>query len=356
MKKLLYFLSGIFIIIIILGITSWRLSVASDGRATTNNTLTIFNWGEYIDPALITKFEKQTGYKVNYMTFDSNEAMYSKVKQGGTNYDIIVPSDYMVEKMASEGLLIKLDKSKIKGLDKDNPRLLNPEFDPDNRYSVPYFWGTLGIVYNDKYVHNPPKVWTDLWYPKYKNSILLTDGARDVMGMGLIATGSSVNSTSKEKVNTAYRYLLKLSPNIKAILGDEIMNYMINNETPIAVVYSGQAEEMTTTNRHLHYVIPTKTNIWYDNLAIPKTCKNLKAAYAFINFMQQPKNAADNAVYVGYSTANSAAEKLLPKEIRNDKEYYPDSEIIDNDEVYTNLSPYWNNLYNDLYLEFKMAK
>lgn len=355
MKKLLYFFLGVSAITLVLGLTTWKMNQTGQAQ-TAKNTLTIYNWGEYIDPALLTKFEKQTGYHVNYVTFDSNEAMYEKVKQGGTSYDIVVPSDYMVQKMASENLLVKFDKSKIHGLSNIDSNLLNPEFDRGNNYSVPYFWGTLGIVYNDMYVKNPPKTWNDIWSSQYKNSILLTDDTRDVMGMGLIATGSSVNSTNKNDVNRAYQKLLQLTPNVKAILGDEIMNYMTNNETPIAVCYSGQAEEMTSSNAHLHYVIPQRTNIWYDNLAIPKTAKNIKAAYAFINFMLEPKNAADNADYVGYSTPNKAAENLLPTDEKNDKEYYPDESVVKSDEAYTNINPYWTGVYNDLYLQFKMNK
>ncbi|AYG00310.1 ABC transporter substrate-binding protein [Lactococcus allomyrinae] len=355
MKKLLYFFLGIVAITVLLGFVTNRMK-AADGLKTANNSLTIFNWGEYIDPALITKFEKQTGYKVNYMTFDSNEAMYAKVKQGGTAYDIVVPSDYMIEKMAKEHLLMKLDHKKINGLNDDDPKLLNPAFDPGNQYSVPYFWGTLGIVYNDKTVKNPPKVWNDIWSPAYKNSILLTDSVRDVMAMVLSKQGYSLNTTNKKELDIAYKDLLKLTPNVKAILGDEIMNYMINNETPMAVVYSGQAAEMTSENSHLHYVIPERTNIWYDNLAIPKTAKNVKGAYAFINFMQEPKNAAQNAEWVGYSTPNMKAKSLLPKAVRNDKEFYPDESVIKDDEAYKNLSPYWTGFYNDLYLEFKMHK
>ncbi len=355
MKKLLYFFIGILSITVVLGVTTLKLA-SNGGAKTDSNTLTIFNWGEYINPDLITKFEKETGYHVNYMTFDSNEAMYAKVKQGGTGYDIIVPSDYMVQKMAKEGLLEKIDHAKIKGLQDDDPKLLNPSFDKGNQYSLPYFWGTLGIVYNDKYISNPPTKFTDLWDKKYKNSIILTDDTRDVMGMGLLEQDYSVNSTNQKQIDQAYNRLLQLTPNIKAILGDEVMNYMTNNETPMAVVYSGQAEEMTTSNSHLHYVIPEKTNIWYDNLAIPKTVKNIKAAYAFINFMQKPENAASNAEWVGYSTPNNKAKALLPKEMREDKEYYPDEAVIKDDEAYTNLSPYWTGVYNDLYLQFKMNK
>jgi len=255
LKKLLYFFVGILIITASLGLITNRMK-AADGVKTQNNSLTIFNWGEYIDPDLISKFQKETGYKVNYMTFDSNEAMYSKVKQGGTAYDLIVPSDYMIEKMAKENLLIKLDHSKINGLKDDDPKLLNPAFDQGNHYSVPYFWGTLGIVYNSKTVTRPPKTWNDIWSPTYKNSILLTDSVRDVMAMVLSKHGYSLNTTNQKELDIAYQDLLKLTPNVKAILGDEIMNYMINNETPLAVVYSGQAAEMTSENKNLKYVSP----------------------------------------------------------------------------------------------------
>lgn len=355
MKKLSYFFVGILIITASLGLITNRMK-AADGVKTQNNSLTIFNWGEYIDPDLISKFQKETGYKVNYMTFDSNEAMYSKVKQGGTAYDLIVPSDYMIEKMAKENLLIKLDHSKIKGLKDDDPKLLNPAFDQGNQYSVPYFWGTLGIVYNSKTVTRPPKTLNDIWSPTYKNSILLTDSVRDVMAMVLSKHGYSLNTTNQKELDIAYQDLLKLTPNVKAILGDEIMNYMINNETPLAVVYSGQAAEMTSENKNLKYVIPERTNIWYDNLAIPKTAKNVKAAYAFINFMQEPKNAAQNAQWIGYATPNLKAKALLPKEIRDNKSFYPDEATIKDDEAYKNLNPYWTGIYNDLYLEFKMNK
>ncbi|MCL2676495.1 MAG: ABC transporter substrate-binding protein [Streptococcaceae bacterium] len=355
MKKLLYFSISILIVTGLLGFFSWKM-IASQGVQTSENTLTIFNWGEYIDPALITKFEKETGYKVNYSTFDSNEAMYAKVKQGGTAYDIVVPSEYMVQKMASEHLLIKLDHTQIKGLNDDNAKLLNNSFDPNNNYSLPYFWGTFGIVYNDQMIKNPPKNWSDLWSSQYKNSILLTDSSRDVMGMGLITTGSSVNSTNETQVTQAYQKLLQLTPNVKAVLGDEIMNYMINNETPLAAVYSGQASEMTAQNSHLHYIVPERTNIWYDNIVIPKTAKNLKAAYAFINFMQEPENAAQNAEYVGYSTPNDKAKALLPADVREDTQYYPTLSQIKDDEAYTNLNAYWTERYNDLYLQFKMNK
>ncbi|HEY0222413.1 MAG TPA: ABC transporter substrate-binding protein [Lactovum miscens] len=353
MKKLLSFLSAIVVIIITLGVSSSIMN-AQSGTKTDSNTITIYNWGEYIDPTLITKFERQSGYKVNYMTFDSNEAMYAKVKQGGTNYDIVVPSDYMIEKMSKENLLQTIDHRKIKGLSEDDPKLLNPAFDPGNQYSIPYFWGTLGIVYNDELVKSPPKVWNDLWSPNYKDQILLTDSVRDVMAMVLSKHGYSLNSTNEIQLNIAYQDLLKLTPNVKAILGDEIMNYMVNNETPLAVVYSGQGAEMVAENKHLHYVIPEKTNIWYDNLAIPKSAKNVKGAYAFINFMQEPRNAAQNAEWVGYSTPNNKAKAMLPKAIRNDKEFYPASDVIKEDEAYKDLNPYWNGYYNDLYLEFKM--
>ncbi|HEY4399536.1 MAG TPA: ABC transporter substrate-binding protein [Lactobacillaceae bacterium] len=321
-------------------------------------TLNIYNWGDYIDPALIKKFEKQTGYKVIYNTFDSNEAMYTKVKQGGTSYDLVVPSDYMVEKMANEGLLIKLDHSKLTGLKNYDPRLMNLSYDPGNQYSVPYFWGTLGVVYNDKYIKpGEIKTWNDLWKPQYKNSIFMLDSSRDTLAVGLASIGKSVNAKSLGDLMAAKGKLEALSPNIKALLNDEIKVYMARNEAPLAVDYSGDAAEMMAENSHLHYVVPSDGgNLWFDNMAIPKTAKNLAGAYAFMNFISNAKNNEQNTEYVGYATPNMAARKLLPKDVSTDKEWYPDNQTMSRLEVYDDLGQKWTEKYSDAFLEFKMAK
>lgn len=349
-------MGGILAIIAVLGLLSVKLS-ADTGSSSVNNQLTIYNWGDYIDDSLLKSFEKETGYKVNYVTFDSNEAMYTKIKQGGTTYDIAIPSEYMIDKMKSEKLLNPLDHSKIKGLSNIDPKFLNQPFDADNTYSIPYFWGTLGIIYNDQKVKTPPQHWQDLWSPDYRDNLMLIDGAREIIGLALNEQGNSVNSKDMGQLYKASTHLKSLTPNVKAIVADEMKQYMINNEAAAAVSFSGEASEMVDNNDHLHYVVPSEgSNLWFDNIVIPKTAKNFNAAYAFINFMLRPENASKNAEYVGYATPNIKAKAILPKEITANKSFYPDETAMKHLEVYQNLGPEYLGIYNDLFLEFKMYR
>ncbi|MDR3190105.1 MAG: ABC transporter substrate-binding protein [Lactobacillaceae bacterium] len=359
MKRLAWF-TGIILVTVTL-LVGINMRVAYLERPTsataTTKTLTIFNWGDYIDPALLKKFEKQTGYQVDYETFDSNEAMLTKVEKGGTHYDILIPSDYMIQKMKKQNLLLPLDHSKLTGYQNYDPRFLNQPFDKGNKYSLPYFWGTLGIVYNDKYVKaDEVKTWNDLWNTKWRDSIMLYDSSRDMMGMALAANGDSINSKHQADLMAAKGRLDALMPNVKAIIADEMKMYMVQDEAKIAVDYSGDASIMVDENPHLHYVVPNGAgNIWFDNMVIPKSVQNKPAAYAFMNFMSEPKNAADNAIYNGYATPNQAAAKLLPKATLDDQQWYPKQSVLDKLTTYEDLGPYWTEEYNDLFLEFKMT-
>ncbi|MCA5011811.1 MULTISPECIES: ABC transporter substrate-binding protein [unclassified Enterococcus] len=356
MRKLQSLFIGILAIILILFFGVHQLEKSS-GMAGAD-TLTIYNWGDYIDPDLIRTFEKESGYKVNYETFDSNEAMFTKIQQGGTAYDITIPSEYMIQKMMKEKMLLPIDHTKLKGLNNIDTRFLDQEFDPQNKYSIPYFWGTLGIIYNDKFIDGS-KVnhWDDLWRPELKDNVMLIDGAREVIGLSLNSLGYSLNSRNNQELRKATDKLNKLTTNVKAIVADEIKMYMINEESAAAVTFSGEAAEMLDNNEHLHYVIPSEgSNLWFDNIVIPKTAKNVKGAYEFINFMLRPENAAQNAEYIGYSTPNKEAKKLLPKEISGDEQFYPSDEVIKHLEVYEDLGAEYLGIYNDLFLEFKMYR
>ncbi|VTS28977.1 spermidine/putrescine extracellular binding protein [Streptococcus porcinus] len=356
MRKLYSFIAGILAIIVVLAGLSFAIQKKT-GSANQADKLVIYNWGDYIDPALLKKFTKETGIQVQYETFDSNEAMYTKIKQGGTTYDIAVPSDYTIDKMIKEKLLVKLDKSKLKGMDAIGKEFLGKSFDPKNDYSIPYFWGTVGIVYNDQQVRHAPKHWEDLWRPEYKDKIMLIDGAREMLGIGLTTFGNSVNSKNMDQLKAAEKRLQSLTPNIKAIVADEMKGYMIQGDAAIGVTFSGEASEMLANNKHLHYVVPTEgSNLWFDNLVLPKTMKHEKEAYAFLNFINEPKNAAQNAEYIGYATPNTKAKAILPKEIKEDPAFYPTNETIKKLEVYDNLGNYWLGVYNDLYLQFKMYR
>ncbi|MCM3569714.1 PotD/PotF family extracellular solute-binding protein [Neobacillus mesonae] len=322
------------------------------------NTLTVYNWGDYIDEDLIKQFEKETGIKVIYETFDSNEAMMTKIEQGGTNYDIAVPSEYMIDKMRQEDLLIPLDHSKLPNLKNIDPRFMDLPFDPENKYSVPYFWGTVGIVYNPKMLHGKKITsWNDLWDPDLKNQILLIDGAREVMGMGLNSLGYSLNDTNRKHLLEAKAKLDRLTPNVKAIVGDEIKMLMANEEASIGLVWSGDASEIMYENENLDYVVPKEgSNLWFDNMVIPKTAKNIDAAHQFINFMLDPKVAAQNTDYVGYSTPNKQALRFLDKEVVKDERFYPSPELTKKLEVYENLGKRNLAAYNELFLQFKMHR
>ena len=202
MKKLFAATVGILVLCLLLAFGDYALNRQTNqgGR----RTVTIYNWGDYVDPALISKFERQTGYHVDYETFDSNESMLTKIRQGGTNYDLVIPSEYTVQRMKKEHLIAPLDHRKLPNLRYIAPQFLNRSFDPDNRYSVPYFWGTLGIIYNDQMVNSRDvQHWSQLWNPRLKNNVMLIDSARDVFAMALITQGDSVNTTNYHQLRKA---------------------------------------------------------------------------------------------------------------------------------------------------------
>lgn len=330
----------------------------SQGSAGSKDTLTVFNWGEYIDPELIDKFEEETGIKVTYETFDSNEAMLTKVQQGGSAYDIAVPSEYTIESMKEENLLIPIDHDLVPNLQYINEDFLDLAFDKGNEYSIPYFWGTVGIVYNPNLIedHLTFESWDDLWDPSLKRKVFLVDGSREVMGMGLNSIGQSLNAKDEDLLRQATDKLITLSPNIKAIIGDEITPLMINNEASVALTWSGQAADMMWENEELDFAVPQEgSNLWFDNMVIPKTSKNVEGAHKFINFMLDPENAAQNTDYVGYSSPNEGAWELLDEEVTADERFYPTNEQRETLEVYENFGLEWLGKYNEHFLEFKMS-
>lgn len=356
MKRLQSLIIGILgiILVLILGVRQLERSTGIAGAQVLN----VYNWGDYIDPDLLTQFEEEYGYKVNYETFDSNEAMVTKIRQGGTSYDITIPSEYMIQKMIEEDLVLELDHSKIVGMENIDPRFLDLNFDPNNAYSVPYFWGTLGIVYNDKVVNEEDMTsWDDLWRPELKDNLMLIDGAREVIGLGLNSLGYSLNSKNDQELQEAVAKLREMTANVKAIVADEIKMYMINEESAVAVTFSGEAADMMWENEHIHYVIPEEgSNLWFDNIVIPKTANNVEGAYDFINFMLDPENAAQNAEYIGYSTPNKEAMLILPADITEDEQFYPSDEMVSHLEVYEDLGSEYIGIYNDLFLELKMYR
>ena len=354
MKQLMTMLLGLLLIVAVL--FGFRHQLESSLGLTDGNTIVFYNWGDYIDPELLTQFEEETGYSVIYETFDSNEAMMTKIEQGGTRYDVAVPSEYMIEQMIEADLLQEIDHSLLPNLENINPRFLDLEFDSNNRFSIPYFWGTLGIIYNTNYVdESEVQQWNDLWNPKFRNNIMIYDGAREVLGVGLQSLGYSLNETDSTRLREATNKMKTLMPNILALVADEMKMHLGNEEAMIGVTFSGEASMAIWENPELAYVLPEEgSNLWFDNIVIPHNAQNVEGAHALIDFLLRPEVAAQNADYVGYSTPNEAAMALMDPEVISDEAFYPSEDALDKLEVYRGLGQEKLIEYNDLFLEVKI--
>ncbi|MBP2025138.1 ABC transporter substrate-binding protein [Peptoniphilus stercorisuis] len=329
-------ISLLIILVILLFTTSF---LSSCKKTDSANSINVYNWGEYIDPETIKLFEEETGIKVNYETYASNEDLYVKLVQNSDSYDIVVPSDYMIERLIKEGLVQKIDFNNIPNFAGVEENIKNPGFDPTNEYSVPYFWGTLGIVYNDSMIKNEITSWSDLWNEKYKNQIIMYNSQRDSIAIALRKLGYSMNSVDINELQSAKKELIKQKPLVYAYLTDDGRDVLVQADAAMGVMYSGDALLMMSENKNLKYVVPKEgSNIWYDSFVIPNSAKNKKGAEEFINFMSRPDIAAINAEYcVGYTSPVVKAKDLLPDEIRNSYVAYPNMEDLPNLEVYRDL-------------------
>lgn len=319
-----------------------------------NGVVNIYNWGEYIDKDLLRKFEEETGISVTYTTFNTNEDLYVKLKNNTSSYDLIVPSDYMIERMKNEGMLRKLNFSNIPNFKYVDKEYLNKSFDPSQEYSVPYFWGTMGIVYNSKLVDKSEvESWKVLWDEKYKRQIIMLDSSRDSLGIALRYLGYSLNSVDKDQLKEAEDLLIKQYPLVYAYLVDQTKDIMKNGEAALAVMYSGDAVEAIFENEDLAYSVPKEgSNLWIDALVIPSNAKNPENAEKFINFILDPENAAQNAEYIGYSLPSSEARELLSEDYKDNEVAYPEKESLTNLEVFVDPGPYIK-YYDDIWQEVK---
>jgi spermidine/putrescine transport system substrate-binding protein len=332
------------------------IGIVSTGCGNKKPTINVYNWGDYIDPSVIKDFEEEFNVKVNYNTFATNEDMYVSIKKGGTSYDVAFPSDYMIERMINEDLLEKINKDNIPNLDNIEDRFLDLEFDPNNDYSVPYMWGTFGIIYNKNMVSEEVDSWDILWDEKYKDQILMLDSQRDSIAIALKKLGYSMNSRNIDELEKAKEELIKQKPLVYAYVGDEVKDMMIGEEAALAVVWSGDAVAMIRENDNLEYVIPKEgTNLWFDNMVIPKNSKNKELAEQFINFMNRPEMAARNTDYIGYSTPNYKAMELLPEDIINSKVAYPTDEEMGDVEIFKDPKDIIK-VYDEIWLEIKAQR
>jgi len=301
----------------------------------------VYNWGDYIDPDIIAGFEKETGVKVIYETYDTNESMYAKLKPGNSSYDVAFPSDYMIEKMIREDMLEKIDMSNIPNYANIDDKFKGFDFDKDDEYCVAYMWGTVGILYNTEMVDDPVDSWRILWNEKYAGQIYMYDSQRDTFAAALKMLGYSVNTRSLVELTFAKEELIRQKPLVQAYIGDQVKDKMIGREGALAIVYSGDAMISKLENDELDYVIPKEgSNLWYDGAVIPKGAKNKANAEKFIDYLCRPDVAVQNTEYIGYSTANKAALELLDDEMKNDPVYWPSDEELANCEVFYDLGDF----------------
>lgn len=316
--------------------------------------LNVYNYNDYMAQELLDQFEKEYDIKINYDTYMTNEELYYKLKQGEFNYDIIFPSDYMVERMIKEDMLSEINIKKLSNIENIGSTFLGLSYDSENKYSVPYLWGTLGIIYNKKMVKENVDSWNILWNEKYKKEILMYDSLRDALGLTLKKLGYSMNTLNIEELEAAKKELINQKPLIKAYVLDEVKDMMIENKASIAVVYSGEGMLMMKKNPDLAYVIPKEgTNLWFDTIAIPKISKNKKEANLFIDFLLRAKSGKAIVDYIGYSTPNNATYALLDEKTKSVSGAYPDKNTIENSEVFIDLGDFLKE-YNRVWTEIKV--
>lgn len=318
-------------------------------------TLTVYNWGDYIDETVVEDFREKYDINVIYDTFSTNEDMYVKLKSGGSNYDVIFPSDYMIKRLINEDMLQKVDMSNIPNYKNIGDRFKSLNYDPQNEYSVPYMWGTVGILYNKTMVDELVDSWDILWNPKYEKNIFMLDSQRDSIGITLKKLGYSLNTRDEGELEVAKQALIEQKPLVLSYVGDEVKDKMISGEAALAVVWSGDAIYMMWENEDLAYAVPKEgTNLWFDAMVVPKTSKHKKEAELFINYMSDPEIALRNTEYIGYSTPNTTAMEMLDPEIQADKVAYPDEADLAGSEIFEDLSDIIG-VYNRMWDEIKAA-
>ena len=319
--------------------------------------LNILNWGEYIDPALIELFEKETGVTVNYVEMTSNEEMLIKLRSSDCVYDMCFPSEYIIEQLIATNMLLPLDMEKIPNAKNiaEGKLAITDTFDPGNTYSLPYMWGTVGILYNTTIVEEPVTSWKILWDEKYAGQIWMYDSVRDSIGITLKMLGYDLNTRNESEVAEARDMLIAQKPLRKGFGTDNMRSSMVNGKAAMAVIYSGDAFCCIDENPDLAYAVPDEgSNVWFDNVVIPKTAKNVEAAHAFINFLNDASIAARNTEYIFYSTPNAGAMALLDDYFTDNETYNPPADVLARCTVFHDLGDFIE-VFNDAWTKVKGA-
>lgn len=381
MKKILSLLTAAFLVLSLFGC---RYQHLNDDEEIEQQTLTIenpefyqkfkdkgisinvYNWGEYISDGsdglidVNTEFTELTGIQVNYSTYANNEELYAKLKGGGSNYDIIIPSDYMIARMIKEGMVQKLNFENIPNYKNIMDNFKGKLYDPNNEYSVPYTWGTVGIIYDNSAVDIPEEDidWDILWNEEYKDRILMFDNPRDAFAIAEKLLGYSMNTENPKELTAAAEKLKEQKPLVQSYVMDEVFDKMGAGEAALAPYYAGDAVTLMDEYDHLSFVTPKSgTNLFFDAVCIPSCAKQKDAAELYINFLCEPDVAYATTSYIGYSTPNEAAFEMLDDEVKNDGISYLDSDYLDEKtEVFANMSDEANLMMQSLWTDMKSTQ
>ena len=337
------------------------MSMCPVQASADGGTINVYNWGQYISDGtdgyidVNAAFTEATGIKVNYMTFDSNESLYTKLKTGGSSYDIIIPSDYMVGRLIAEDMLEEIDFSNIPNYEYIDEAYKNTAYDPEHKYSVPYTWGTVGVIYNKNYVaEEDTGSWNLLWNPKYSGKILMFDNPRDAFAIGQSLLGFSLNTQDPEELSAVAEKLKEQKPHVQQYVMDQIYDKMIRGEAYVAPYYAGDYLWMLDENEDLGFYFPEEGfNIFIDALCIPKGCQNKAGAEAYINFLCDPAISGENLDYLGYSTPISAAKEYMDPYMAESDIAYPDADTLARAESFINPAAETSQLMDALWLEVK---
>lgn len=334
---------------------------AKAAAADTGVTINVYNWGQYISDGtdgyldVNAAFTEATGIEVNYMTFDTNESLYTKLKTGGSSYDIIVPSDYMAGRLIDEGLVQPLDFSNIPNYQYINEAYKNTAYDPNNAYSVPYTWGTVGVIYNKKYVDEADiGSWDLLWNEKYAGKILMFDNNRDAFAIAESRLGYSLNTTDSVALTACAELLKQQKPVVQQYVMDQIFDKMTREEAWIAPYYAGDYLTMLEDNPDLGFYFPQEGfNLFIDCLMIPSSAEHKAEAEAYINFLLSPEVCGENLDYLGYSAPEDAAKEYMDPEVSSSEVAYPSAETLARSEAFLYLPTESNQLMDSLWLDVK---
>lgn len=325
-------------------------------KTEVTDTLTVFNYGEYMDPDVLDQFTEETGIEVKYEEALTPEEMYTKYKSGAIEYDLLCSTDYMLQKLISEGELQEINMDALENKDNIGEKYwdFSKAFDPDNNYTVPYFWGTLGILYDTTKVKEPVDSWNVLFDGEYSGEIVMQNSMRDMFMLALKALGYSLNSSDEKELKEAQELLLKQKPDVQAYLVDEARDEVVAGNATMAVVYSGEAYLGHQYNENLAYVIPKEgSNVWLDSWCVTKYCDNMDAAQKFLDFLCREDIAQKNFEYIYYSTPNEAVIESLSEEDRADEALVPSDDATKDCEVSLMTDEKTTDLMNELWKELK---